>query len=232
MSSYNNILEYDLFIFDFDGVIINSEPLHNIFWNKVLKKYNINFDYYNYCKIFHTLEIDGIKKNLEQFYNITNFDVLSNEKNNHYYDFLNNNDIKLISHIHDLLKFLSDNNKIIIIASNTFKKNVEFILNKYFKDIKIDIIISREDIKNKKPSPEIYNIIYDKYINKKTIIFEDSLTGITSIYNSKFNNINNKIFFVNNDNYYYYNFIINNYKNIINIHNYNLNKLNHLLQLS
>jgi len=224
---YNNILSHEIFIFDFDGIIIDSERIHNQCWNKVLEKYNINFDYYNYCKTFHTNENDGIKKNLEYNYNIDNFNELCNEKNNLYHEFVINNDMNLIQGINIFLQFLNNNNKPIIIATNTNKNNVEYIFNKYLSNIRLTDIISREIIQNKKPNPEIYNIIAKKYgIDKKYVLFEDSLSGITSVSKSLLNN--NKLFFLNNLEYYHYNDIMNNY-NVIHIDKYDLNNINNNL---
>jgi beta-phosphoglucomutase len=228
MEEYNKLLAYDIFIFDFDGIIIDSEKIHNLCWNKVLKKYNVEIDYYNYCKIFHTNENDGIKKNLEKYYNINNFDELCNKKNILYHEYVLNNDMKLIDGIDVFLDFLNKYNKNIIIATNTNKNNVEYVFNKYLNNIKLTDIFSRELIKNKKPNPEIYNIIYNKYGNKKYLIFEDSLSGITSVNKSLLNNLNNNLFFLNKFDYYHYNFIINNY-NSIHIIKYDLQNINNKL---
>ncbi len=229
MSKYNNILKYDIFVFDFDGIIINSEKIHNLCWNEILKKYNLEFDYYNYCKTFHTNEINGIKKNLETNYNLNNFNIICDEKNTLYNKYINSNGVELIDGIYNFLNFLNFNNKMIIFASNTSKINIDFVIQSYLKDIKINEIYTKDDIKNKKPDPEIYNLIFNKYNDKKMIIFEDSLTGITSLYNSNLVNNNNKYIFLNSTDYYHYNFIISNHKNIININNYDLNMLNNLL---
>ena len=35
----NNILNYDLFIFDFDGTLLNTEKYHCKAWNNALVKY-------------------------------------------------------------------------------------------------------------------------------------------------------------------------------------------------
>ena len=225
---YNNILAHDIFIFDFDGIIINSEPIHNLCWNKVLKKYNIFCDYYTYCKIFHVKEKDGIKYNLKYIYNIDNFDTLCDEKNKLYHDYVLNNDIHLIDGIHKFLQILNKYNKKIIIATNTNKNNVEYIFNKYMNNIEIFDIFSREMIKNKKPSPDIYNMIAQKYgIDKKYMIFEDSLSGIAASIQSILNT--SRIFFLNKIDYYHYNDIISNY-NVHHILKYDIDKINKILK--
>lgn len=229
MDNINNILTYDIFIFDFDGIIIDSEKIHNKCWNIILEKYNINFNYNDYCKTFHTNINDGIRKTLKNDFKIDNFDILCDEKNKLYHEYIMNNNIDLIDGIELFLNFLRLNNKKIIIATNTNKNNVDYIFSKVLKTITIDDIISRELIKNKKPNPEIYNIIFNKYDNNnKYVIFEDSLSGITSVCTSLLNNNLNKIFFLNDKNYYHYDFILNNY-NIIHIPYYDINNISNKL---
>jgi HAD superfamily hydrolase (TIGR01509 family) len=228
MDNLNNILTYDIFIFDFDGVIIDSEKIHNNCWNIVLKKYNIHFNYYNYCKTFHTNQNDGIRNNLKNDYNIIDFDELCNKKNLLYHEYIINNEISLIEGIKEFLLFLQQQNKKIIIATNTNKNNVEFIFKKYLKSIQIDDIISREMIKNKKPNPKVYNIIHNKFNNKKYVIFEDSLSGIEAIYKSNLNDKINNFFFINSPEYYHYKFIINTY-NVNYITKFDIKEINKLL---
>jgi len=51
-----NINNYNLFVFDLDGTIINTEIYHHLAWNAVLSIYmkkNINLSYNEYCKNFH-----------------------------------------------------------------------------------------------------------------------------------------------------------------------------------
>ena len=50
-----NILKYDLFIFDFDGTVFDTEEIHYHCWKDCLKKYsNIIIDNINtYFKYYH-----------------------------------------------------------------------------------------------------------------------------------------------------------------------------------
>jgi HAD superfamily hydrolase (TIGR01509 family) len=203
---FENLLTFDVYIFDFDGIIVDTEKNHNICWNSVL---NINFDYTHYCKLFHTETPNDAKNNLEKNYGIINFEELSSKKKIIYNQMLINKQIQLIDGVKQFLIFLKQNNKTIIIATNANKKDVEFVFNNYIVDVTPDDIISCEMIKNKKPSPEIYNIIHAKYgFEKKYVVFEDSLSGITAVYKSSINNCNNLVCFLNNLNYVHYSMIM------------------------
>ena len=128
------ILTHDIFVFDFDGVIVDSEKIHNHCWNIALQQYNISFptfNHYDYCKIFHTNVEDGIKINLLNHYNINNFDEIRNNKNLLYKNYITNNEIDLIKGIENFLILLKNNNKKIIIASNTNREFIDHILQKY-----------------------------------------------------------------------------------------------------
>lgn len=55
-----------------------------------------------------------------------------------------------------------------------------------------DLIIKKEDVKNKKPNPEIYNKIIEYYnaTPNECLIFEDSYTGVLAGHNVKIETVN------------------------------------------
>ena len=77
----DNLLSYDLFIFDFDGTLMNTEEIHYLSWknalnekiNKIIE--NNNFTQELYDKIFHSLQPNYSRIALELLFNITNLVV-------------------------------------------------------------------------------------------------------------------------------------------------------------
>ena len=59
-NSIYNIDDYDIFIFDFDGTILNTEPYHFKAYLKTFKDINIDFnfdlDFNKYCKMLHNVD--------------------------------------------------------------------------------------------------------------------------------------------------------------------------------
>ncbi len=68
MEKYN-IDDYDLFIFDFDGTIMNTEPYHYSTYLKAIKEYNneINLTQNEYFKLVHDLDRTNFEKLFKNF---------------------------------------------------------------------------------------------------------------------------------------------------------------------
>ena len=77
---------------------------------------------------------------------------------------------------------------------------------------------------NKKPHPECYLRICEDYREYKKIGFEDSLTGVHAL--NQVDEIDG--YFVNNKDYSHYEYIINNYKDIKWIDNFNYFLVNNI----
>ena len=65
------------------------------------------------------------------------------------------------------------------------KKNKKMLKQMNIEDV-FDLIIRKEDVKNKKPNPEIYNKIMQYYnaVPHECLIFEDSYTGVLASRNA------------------------------------------------
>ena len=60
--------------------------------------------------------------------------------------------------------------------------NLQSVLNA-FKILTEDVIITKEEVVQKKPNPEVYNKIVERHCIKdksKCLVIEDSLTGVTA----------------------------------------------------
>ena len=120
-----------LILFDFDGVIVNSEAFYLDFWSKTLSNYNIFFS-----------EKDLIGKNNEQFlcqFDLTNLQIenLILEKHKSETAFFENSIME--DSLKSFIKLLSDN-FILAIVSNNSQLNITNFLNKnnclnYFNQI-------------------------------------------------------------------------------------------------
>lgn len=201
-----NINNYDIFIFDLDGTIIDSEIKHYEAYNNQL---NNKLSYKSYCDIFHT-----DKK--EDFLKENNIDIIKKEKD---FKELYKLNPKLIDGFENFFNSLINNGKITCIVTNSNKERCEFIKTLHPILNYIDLWITKDDVIKIKPNPEGYIKAIQKLGNdnelEKIIIFEDSYMGLESIKNipyvSKvFMNTNN----YNDVKYNYLNYL--NYNNILN----------------
>ena len=226
----NNLLKYDLFIFDFDGTLIDTEKYHCKAWNNALSKENndnIDIKMNDYFKYFHSLTPMMSNNYLKILYDIDNYDYIYEKKQYEYEKIINNESIELINGVENFLNFILNNDKKFIIVTNTSSKFIELFKSKHPILKSANKIYTKEDFINRKPNPECYLRISNEYSNEKKIAFEDSLIGIHALY--KVCEITPVI--IHNINYYYNSEIINNYNNIILTKNYDLNKLDNNLSL-
>ena len=225
----NKILEYDLFIFDFDGTILNTEPFHCKSWGKALseyKKMDINFSMHEYQKYFHTLNENNAKTILKLIYDIDDYNKIYELKQYHYSQFIKDNEFDFIEGIIDFFNFLIKNDKKFIIVTNTSNKFIEIFKEKYSILNNAYKIYTKEYFLNKKPNPECYLKISNEYRNLKKIGFEDSLVGIQSLYQS--NEITPVLLY--DINYYHMNNMIKTYDKAIILEKFNMNYLEYKLQ--
>src|SRR5258708_10393534 len=45
-----NLVRYEAILFDFDGVLVDSEPVHCECWQEILKPYGLQLDWKTYCE--------------------------------------------------------------------------------------------------------------------------------------------------------------------------------------
>ena len=184
-----DINNYDLFIFDLDDTLIKTEEYHYKIWLKTLQDIinpDFTFTYNFFSSKFHSKEEYSIKNYIVNDLKLNNFNEIINKKNSLFFEFINKekNNIKLIDGTEEFINYIIKNNKKFIIVTNSSKKILEFylelfpILKKSTKNYCI------EDFINKKPSPDCYLKVINDFSNYKMIGFEDSITGIHSLYTS------------------------------------------------
>jgi len=166
-------------IFDFDGVIADSEILVARAFSKYLESYNINFsekDFSIYAgkKTFQVIDELSAKFNIQDPKKF--FDDIMDIANNIY-----SKDLKPVKGVRN---FLENNNKEIFIGSNSMKKRILLGLQKIQLDnfFTYDRIFSFDLVKKPKPYPDIYLKVVNTHNLEKneTIIIEDSAVGIQS----------------------------------------------------
>jgi len=205
------ILKFDLFIFDLDDTLIKTEKYHYISWLNTIQKYKndytFEFSYDTFSKNFHSISPNSIQNYLTEI-GIVNIDNIIIEKNKYYLNLISNEkNIEMVEGIEKFIEFILKNNKKFVIVTNTFEKNLNFFINMFPILKKSEKNYFREMFKNKKPNPECYNMVIKDFPKEKKIAFEDSITGIHALSQTK----DIKIVLVNDFNYIYYDYIIKNY---------------------
>ena len=166
-------------IFDFDGVLVDSEKLVGRAFAQYLVDRNIPFSEEEFAlyagkKTIHIIQELSVKFNIENQKNFFDdimkiaLDIFVNE----------------LTPVPGAENFLKSSNCNFFIGSNSMKERILIGLKKvnfesYFKE---DKIFSFDMVSNPKPEPDVYLKAIETYkLNKdETIIIEDSAVGVTA----------------------------------------------------
>lgn len=170
-----------VFIFDMDGVLIDSEPAYLEMNKKLFIEFGIEMNEENY-KALVGLPSLPMWTMLKKKYNLNN-DVseFMNLERRRMIEILDSEKItEPVDGITDLLKLLKVRNIKLSVASSSAKENVNFVLNKLKLSDYFDFVISGEEVVNGKPSPDIFLKVVEVFdaVPEKCYVLEDSKNGI------------------------------------------------------
>ena len=173
-----------IIIFDFDGVILDSENSHFIAFNEGLKNLNINISEDEYYSKYISLDDRGVITNVVNDKNISvtneEIDMIIKNKNDYFESRLIDNS-KLFPGVEELIIQLSKNFVLSIGSGANRSEIIKTLKNNNIYDY-FEIIVSANEVNNPKPNPETYNTVLDN-INtdfniNEIIVIEDSPGGI------------------------------------------------------
>lgn len=185
-----------IILFDFDGVILNTEYIYLKIFIEYNKKLGIPISKEIYIDNF----LGKTKKEISAY--LKNDVVDSFEEKEYWkglYEYLDKyiriNDIKIQKGFLKLKKYLDKNNYKYAIVSSNSKESIKKLLKKANINIKdFYYILSREDVINTKPNPDLYLKAINYFDNNKEdlIAIEDSNVGIEAALNAGLKVINFK----------------------------------------
>ena len=168
-------------IFDMDGVIVDTEPVHHYAYNQHFKQLNINVTPEMYAS-FTGNSTKNIFERLKVQFNLhEDVETLVEAKRNLFNDaFDSKDDLYLLDGVEDLIKDLYTNGMQLVLASSSATVTINrvfkrFGLHKYFTHI-----VSGEDFPKSKPHPAIFLKAAElsQTPTENCIVIEDSTNGI------------------------------------------------------
>lgn len=168
-------------LFDMDGVIVNSEPLHKKAYFKMFADVNINVSEDLY-ESFTGQSTINICKKLCELFNLTKTpEYLVQTKRKHFkYLFENDKDLTLIDGVEDLIKDYYNNGLTLVLASSASMPTINNVFKRFDLDQYFVAKLSGADLKASKPHPEIFEKAAIASGHKPTdcFVIEDSTNGI------------------------------------------------------
>ncbi len=169
-------------IFDFDGVITDSEILHLRAFNKVLAKFNVEIkkkDYYT--KYLGYTDFDCYKKFIQEgllAIDKKNIAELVDQKD-HFFKELAKTEGRTIEGVREFLEMLEKNRIPMAICSGALLTEIELILDEAKLRPFFQTIVSAEHVKKGKPHPEGF-LRALKRLNRNLAEKTDNKTPITA----------------------------------------------------
>jgi HAD superfamily hydrolase (TIGR01509 family) len=168
-------------IFDMDGVIIDTEPVHNYAFNIHFKQLNIDISPEMYASFIGNSTKNIFERLRVQFNLADDVTTLVETKRNLFNDaFDSKDDLYLLDGVEDLIKDLHSNGMQLVLASSSSTVTIHriftrFGLHKYFTHI-----VSGEDFPKSKPHPAIFLKAAElaQTSVENCIVIEDSTNGI------------------------------------------------------
>ena len=170
------------FIFDLDGVIVDTAKYHFLAWRNLANSLGFEFTE------VHNELLKGVSRvrSLEILLGIGKVTVSEEEKqafllkkNEEYLEYVNKMTVdEILPGVHDLLDYLDANH--IKYALGSASKNAPLILEKVGLINRFSAIVDGNDVSKAKPDPEVFLIGAKKLntIPQNCIVVEDAIAGV------------------------------------------------------
>jgi beta-phosphoglucomutase len=169
------ISKYDALLFDFDGVLADTERVHHKAWNQTLEPLGIQLDWPSYQKNFVGVA-DEVA--LRERLHLDDRDGLVARKQAFFRKGLSESQPFLAATI-ELLKQISSTYTLAVVSSS-YKSEVEPPLVREGIRCCFQLLITGEDVHNFKPSPEPYLLAAERLGSRRPLVIEDSDAGMAS----------------------------------------------------
>lgn len=170
------------FIFDLDGVIVDTAKYHFLAWKKLANSLGIDFTEEENEQLKGVSRVRSLEKILSwgnKTISEDKFMELMSAKNTDYLSHISKMDEdEILPDVPKILNLLKDKEQPISLGSAS--KNARTILERVNLKKHFDAIVDGNDVSKAKPNPEVF-LIAAKLLNVKPehcIVFEDSVAGV------------------------------------------------------
>lgn len=183
----NTFSIFDTFIFDFDGLLVNTEQIHYQSYLDMIKNegFFLDWDFTTYLRFaLHSTEalknavyasVNGLILHQKDWFK------LREKKQKIYEKKLLLGDVKLMPGAKEFLQILTEKHKQLCVVTNSPRKQIDILKEQHPSLKTIPVWITREDYQKSKPFPDGYLKAVELLKPHRAVGFEDALKGILSL---------------------------------------------------
>lgn len=178
-------------IFDFDGVVVDTEPLHYAAFQRTLEPLGMHFSWEEYVETYigfddrdafrHAFSAKGVTLVQDALYRLI-------EQKAAFFDEVIRSGVSSYPGVVDLIIHLHSNNIPLAICSGALRSDIDPILAMLGIADYFDVIVTADDVAASKPDPECYELAYKRLLSsghfsfskETTLAIEDTPAGISS----------------------------------------------------
>lgn len=170
------------FIFDLDGVIVDTAKYHFLAWKKLANSIGVDFTEVQNEQLKGVSRVKSLEKILawgNKEISESEFSQLMASKNEDYLNYIERMDAsEILPDVSRVLQFLKKQQQPIALGSAS--KNARMILEQVNLKNHFDSIVDGNDVSKAKPDPEVFLIAAKllKIAPEHCIVFEDSVAGV------------------------------------------------------
>jgi beta-phosphoglucomutase len=191
MIVFPNGIQAEAVIFDFDGVIVDTEPLHYAAFQRTLEPLGLHFTWQEYIETYigfddrdafrHAFSTQGMILSQEKL------SLLIGQKGAFFNEVIRSG-VSAYPGVLDLIFHLSAIKIPLAICSGALKSDIDPILDMLGIAKFFDIVVTADDVAASKPDPECYQLAFrrlqsahqNRFSKDVTIAIEDTPAGISA----------------------------------------------------
>jgi beta-phosphoglucomutase len=173
--------EFDAILFDFDGVLVDSEPVHYSCWYDLLQSVGIELTWEVYHGRFSGISHLGL---IEQFAELRNPPVPIDQmweiygQKQQLYRQKSEGGHLLLPATREMLRSLAGFR--LAVVTSSARADVETQLSNAGVRDCFEVVVCRDDVKMLKPSPECYLLAAERLGIRHALVLEDSPPGMAA----------------------------------------------------
>lgn len=191
MVTFPGGLQAEAIIFDFDGVIVDTEPLHYAAFQRLLEPLGLGFSWEQYIETYMGFDdrdaFEEAFKGQERGLSATELQGLIDQKATLFQEIIRDG-ISAYPGVVNLIRQIHSSGIPLAICSGALRSDIEPILETLGITECFDVIVTAEDVARSKPDPECYQLAHNRLNTfhslsipaQQVLAIEDTPAGIAA----------------------------------------------------